>query len=182
MIVPGSASPLLTTTDGAYTIAKSLRLRSSASAYLNRTPGSAGNQQKWTLSFWTKRASISGALQKIFEAGTNSSNYLNITWNGSGGGSGADQLDMYCNISGSQACYFDTTAVHRDCSAWYHVVIAADTTQATAANRMKFYINGAQITAFTTANYPSQNSNLFINAANAHAIGNGISNGNYLDG
>jgi hypothetical protein len=60
---------------GGYNLTKSLRFRSGASTYLNRTPGSAGNQQKWTISFWAKRSNISGSLQKIFEAGTNSSNY-----------------------------------------------------------------------------------------------------------
>ena len=168
---------------GGYTIARSVRLRSSASAYFNRTPASATNQKTWTLSLWVKRGILSGALQKIFEAGATSANYLNITWNGTGGGAGSDQLDMYANVSSAMALYFDTTSLYRDPSAWYHVVVAVDTTQATSTNRVKMYVNGAQLTAFASSTYPTQNTNLAVNGNVAHAIGNGaFVNGSYLDG
>ena len=48
----------------------------------------------------------------------------------------------------------------RDPSAWMHLVIAVDTTQTTASNRTKIYINGVQETSFATATYPVQNHNL----------------------
>jgi hypothetical protein len=164
-------------------VGNSLRFRSSASAYLNRTPATAGNQQKWTLSLWIKRGALGNPLQKIFEAGSSSANYLNITWNGSGGGAGSDQLDMYANVGSAQALYFDTASLYRDPAAWYHIVIAVDTTQATSTNRVKFYVNGSQLTAFTTANYPAQNTSLAVNGNVPHAIGNGaFTNSNYFDG
>jgi hypothetical protein len=55
------------------------------------------------------------------------------------------------------ANYITTSQVFRDPAAWYHMVIAVDTTQATAANRLKFYVNGNQVTAFSSASYPAQN-------------------------
>jgi hypothetical protein len=64
-----------------------------------------------------------------------------------------------------------TTAVYRDPSAWYHVVVAVDTTQATASNRVKMYVNGSQITAFSASSYPSQNYNTYVNSTGTHAIG-----------
>ena len=63
------------------------------------------------------------------------------------------------------------TRVFRDTSAWYHLVFAIDTTQGTAADRVKIYVNGVQETVFTTTNYPSQNDNLEIMAAKAQGIG-----------
>mgnify|MGYP001239804828 CR=1 FL=1 len=59
----------------------------------------------------------------------------------------------------------------RDVSAWYHFVISADTTQATASNRLKMYINGSQVTSFATETYPSQNADLLVNNNCLHAIG-----------
>ena len=50
-----------------------------------------------------------------------------------------------------------TTQKFRDPSAWYHIVIALDTTQSTASDRVKIYVNGEQVTSFSTATYPSQN-------------------------
>jgi hypothetical protein len=71
-----------------------------------------------------------------------------------------------------------STQVFRDPSAWYHIVLAADTTQATAANRMKLYVNGVQVTSFSTANYPSQNSNLYYNQNGfVKGLGNSVYNG-----
>ncbi len=64
-----------------------------------------------------------------------------------------------------------TTQVFRDPAAWYHIVLSVDTTQATASNRAKIYVNGNQITAFNTAVYQSQNSSLTYNSATAHYLG-----------
>jgi hypothetical protein len=76
-----------------------------------------------------------------------------------------------------------TTQVFRDPSAWYHFVLAIDTTQATASNRIKIYVNGSQITALRVANYPSQNSDLLINSTEAHNIGRFVDTATtYFDG
>jgi hypothetical protein len=74
-----------------------------------------------------------------------------------------------------------TTQVFRDPSAWYHFVIAVDTTQATDTNRYILYVNGSRVTA-VTATYPPQNSTLYFNGAVVHNIGRSISAANYFDG
>jgi hypothetical protein len=77
-----------------------------------------------------------------------------------------------------------TTQVFRDPSSWYHIVVACDSTQATAANRVKIYVNGSQVTAFSTANYPAQNTNgqWMINTANNKIGTQWNSASNWLDG
>jgi hypothetical protein len=98
--------------------------------------------------------------------------------------SSADKIGFY-QFSGGIA-YSDilSTQVFRDPSAWYHIVLAYDDTQATAANRVKIYVNGVQITAFGTASYPTQNFTSFFNGAQPHAIGRyaGAGSGSYYDG
>ena len=159
---------------GAYNLTKSLRTRASASAYLNRTPASAGNRQTFTYSTWIKRGAI-GVDSTILSAGNN-----RFVVKFSSADNGAIRIYEY---NGST---FDsqliTTALFRDPSAWYHFVLVADTTQATASNRIKVYINGAQLTSFSTANYPSQNFSLFWNSANANYISAESGNANFYDG
>jgi len=139
---------------GAKILGGSLRFNSGSSHYLNRTPASAGNRKTMTFSFWVKRSLISSTQQNIFSAGTSSDNY--IAWSLTN-----DYIEMNFRNGGSASNVFlITTPVFRDISAWYHIVLAIDTTQATAANRAKLYVNGVQITAFGTTNYPTQNNDL----------------------
>jgi len=84
--------------------------------------------------------------------------------------------------TGGTAYDLKTTQVFRDPSAWYHIVLAMDTTQATASNRTKLYVNGSQVTAFSTASYFTQNADTYINSTNAHDLGRFGSGANYLDG
>jgi hypothetical protein len=77
----------------------------------------------------------------------------------------------------SVAEYQITTAVFRDPAAWYHVVVAYDTTQATDTNRIKFYINGTQVTAFSNTTYPSQNFDTDYNNTVVHAVGSRTDDG-----
>ena len=163
---------------GGYQISRSLRFNSADSAYLNRTPASATNQKTWTWSGWVKRSALRANLSDpatLFNAGGNGFNarfsYAN-----------PDQLEFY-NYSGAAfQLNLATTAVYRDVSAWYHIVFALDTTQATDTNRFKVYVNGTQVTAFSTATYPSQNSDMLVNGTSVHALGvlNGI--GGYYSG
>jgi hypothetical protein len=141
-----------------------VRLRSSASGYFNRTPASAGNRKTWTWSGWVKRGTL-GASQTLF-AGYISTDYkTRINFNS------ADVLQIYDYDNGTERLRVYTTQVFRDPSAWYHIVVAMDTTQATSTNRVKVYVNGSQVTSFGTASYPTQNTDLYINATNAHGIG-----------
>lgn len=158
MSVLGGNPLLLGSADAAFTTQRSVRLRSSASAYFNRTLTTPTNNKIWTWSGWVKRGSLSTNQRLFFATGTD-----NLFFTSS------DTLAFYINAATSGSLI--TTQVFRDPSAWYHLVLAVDTTQATSTNRLKLYVNGSQITAFGTASYPTQNYNTFINSAVSHAIG-----------
>jgi hypothetical protein len=160
---------------GPYQIKQSLRFDDNGSTYLNRTPSSAGNQKTWTFSAWLKRGSFT-ANQGIFcpYYGGDGSNESQIRWKSD------NTLQIY--DSGGARLNFVTTQVFRDPSAWYHLVIAVDTTQATEANRFKLYINGEQITAFGTSTYPTQNQTLGWNGTSRHDIGRYAQGGNLYYG
>ena len=158
---------------GGYDINNSLRFRSSASAYLSRTPATTTNRQTWTYSAWFKRGKL-GANQNLFAA--NATGVIaKIILNSD------DTIDFQDNIGPVR---ITTVPVYRDPSAWYHIVFIADTTQATSSNRLKIYINGSQVTALQNVAYPAQNYLTQINSNIAHTISTealGTSN-NLLDG
>jgi hypothetical protein len=156
-------------------ISKSLRFRNSASARLTRTPSVAGNKQIFTVSFWLKTAK-SNFDYYLFEASTDGGNNERtvLAFN-------AGKLQFRHIDGGSAVLNLETTQVFRDPSAWYHIVLAVDTTQATSSNRVKMYLNGSQITAFGTASYPTQNLNTDWNGANAHSIGSSTFPDSYAD-
>ena len=160
-----------------YLLAKSLRFRSSASAYLTRTFPVAGNQTTWTWSGWVKRGTLGQTYRNLFGItnGSNDSGYLGICF-------GANGIADNLGFQGWTTVYRATTAVYRDPAAWYHIVLAVDTTQATAANRILMYVNGDQITSFSSNTNPTQNATLIINSAVAHQISRDIANGGYYDG
>ena len=167
---------LLLTGDDGYNLTKSLRFRSSASAYLNRTFGTPTSSQKFTWSGWIKRGKLdSSGLQGIFAPYSSGTVYGYIAWY-------QDGIRVYDRLSGGTNYLFQTTAVYRDPSAWYHIVVAVDTTQATAANRVRLYVNGVEVTAFSSSTYPTQNNSTTTNSAIAHNIGYDPSNTAYLDG
>ena len=162
---------------GGYEIERSLRFSSGDSSYLNRTPSSAGNRKTWTYSFWIKYcgdSGINGATSTwILWGGANTTNFAGAYFN-------ANSLRVF-QYNGSGYDYqLDTTQVFRDQSAWYHFVIACDTTQATASNRIKVYVNGQEITTFSTSTYPTQNLDTHINSATQQNLGGGPSLASYL--
>ena len=159
---------------GGYDINNSLRFRNSASAYLNRTPASSGSQTTWTWSAWVKRGKLASSGTLFAEYNANSdAGYSTLYFN----------TDDTFNFTGFYTTYLVTTQVFRDPSAWYHIVLAVDTTQATSTNRIKLYVNGVQVTAFTTANYPALNATFSINNTGTHYLGfDGFGSSGYLDG
>jgi hypothetical protein len=157
----------------AYTIDNSLRFRSSASANLRRTPTVTSNQRTWTWSAWVKRGSLTSD-QMLFSV---SNTYIRF------GNGSFDTLWLNLRGTGGTNYFFQTTQVFRDPAAWYHIVLAVDTTQATASNRVKLYSNGVQITNFTTyADYPPQNTDTAVNSTTAHTLGSYSNNSIYFDG
>jgi hypothetical protein len=153
-----------------YPINNSLRFRSSASAYLNRTPASATNRTTWTWSGWVKLGILnpSSGWNCIFGAYSNDNNRTFFYTNNN---SVSNTFYIFDVNGGSTTCNLISTQVLRDPSAWYHLVVAVDTTQSTSSNRIKVYLNGSQITSFGTASYPSQNANLMVNNNVAHYVG-----------
>jgi hypothetical protein len=164
-MIPGSVNPLLlASAAGAaanYEIERSLRFNAVDSAYLNRTPASAGNRKTWTWSGWVKRSGLTIGHLFVCDTGTTSdTGYLRLWFNG-------NQLW----IGAYNTTFRATTANFRDPSAWYHVTCAVNTTLSTANDRIKLYVNGSQITAFNTLVNPAQNADTAINAASPHVIG-----------
>jgi hypothetical protein len=161
---------------GGYFLTNSLRFRSSASAYLNRTFPVAGNRKTWTWSGWVKRGSLGGD-NSIFTGYGNGTQTAGIYFSND---TLTDALEVRFSYSGSWTGFLVTAQVFRDPAAWYHIVFAADTTQATSTERLKLYVNGVQVTAFNSTAYPSQNTDGFINQAQAHEIGRLVTNNGYL--
>jgi hypothetical protein len=168
MSIPGSVNPLFlgaagqATGGGGYQIERSVRFNSPDSAYLSRTPASSSNRKTWTWAGWVKLSSVTTAPS------------LFMCRNG-GGDSGVSDFiinsDGTVVFTGAANTFFTTTQLLRDFSAWYHLVLSVDTTAATAGNRIRFYLNGSQVTTFNNSYNPTQNFELAINQAAEHDIG-----------
>lgn len=169
-----------------YQISRSLRFNSADSAYLNRTPASAGNRKTWTFSCWLKLASLTQGERNIL-FGPAGGEYGGVTIYQNAGLRFAHAWDP----SGTDYVR-ETVALFRDPSAWYHVVWWCDTTQ--SGTRWKIYVNGILQTLQTPANNngePAQNTDLAINSANVHYLGGNLVYGyfsglmtevNFIDG
>ncbi len=173
--------PVVFTANGpsGYNLTNSLGFRSSASAYLNRTPASASNRRTWTWSGWVKRGTLSTS-QRLFNAYSGDENNTTEV------GFDATNNIIFSNvISSSQAngFYGQTSAVFRDPSAWYHIVFSVDTTQSTATAALKVYVNGVQQTLGSSSYGGGTNQNTWINDALPHRIGQTAPpNSAYFDG
>jgi len=153
----------------------SLRFRRSNSGYLTRTPTVSGNQQKFTFSYWFKRGTLS-AEQVMFGINSASNEIFTLAF------LSGNTFRVFGRNGGTDVLNLTTTQLFRDPAAWYHIVVAIDTTQATSSNRAIVYINGVQVTAFGTATYPAQNTSLAWDSSSyAHNIGREPT-GNYIDG
>ena len=178
MIVPGSANPLLLGQSTGYNLTRSLRFRASASANLRRTFSTSGTNNKiQTISVWLKRGALSGGSQQVIFGGIDASigaNQSRLVFQGD------DTLN--CRLGGAAANDNITSAVFRDPSACYHIFVAIDTTQATAANRVKIYVNGVQQTVGTPTSTQNQ-ATQFANATSGNTIGEvGSFGSSYFDG
>ena len=166
LILSGNVATAL---GGVFEVANSVRMDGS-SAYMHKTASSGGSQRKFTLSFWSKRCDT-GETHVALSSFGNGSNYVDIRFKDN------DTFRIYEEASGSTALELVTNRLFRDSSAWYHIVVAVDTTQGTAANRVKLYVNGTQETSFGTETYPSQNRDIVINESDTR-----YEVGNYYDG
>ena len=149
---------------------RSTRFNDDDSAYLNRTPSSAGNRKTWTWSGWVKRGNISGTSMGLFSQDSNC--YFRFSDD-----NGGDSFRFVENGNDNMI----SEQVFRDPSAWYHIVVAVDSTQGTESNRFKVYINNEQITTWQTSDYPGLNHDFDINSAAPHQIAR-CQSSTYFDG
>ena len=166
---------------GGYQISRSLRFNSADSAYLSRTPATAGNRKTWTWSVWIKRGKlVADADWRLLESRPDAGTYLIFDIPNTGSATYPNTLRIIDNTGTN----VQTTPVFRDPSAWYHIVLSVDTTQATASNRLKIYVNNLQVTSFVSSTYPTQNLDTQINTTNEQAIGRDPLGGgsSYYDG
>tara|TARA_A100001011_G_scaffold195132_1_gene203493 strand:+ start:265 stop:1719 length:1455 start_codon:yes stop_codon:yes gene_type:complete len=149
-----------------YEISNSLRFNAPDSASLKKTNGSAGNQQTMTFSFWVKRSIIAEDFGGggIFGCGTADGNEWNWTFR-------SNVMDIRWEMTDGTQGDIRTSPKNRDVSGWTNFVLALDTTSGTTANRIRFYQDGSEITAFDEAAYPGQNKNFKINGTVEQEIG-----------
>jgi len=152
-----------------YQISRSVRFRSSASAFFNRTPSVSGSLTTWTWSGWVKRGALATDMQFFTAATSLHSSNPTITLFGF---TDLDRFNFYSINNNSLQWNRVSTQVFRDPSSWYHIVVVLDTTNATDANRARVYINGVEITAWATNTMPAQNTAGFVNSSSAtHNLG-----------
>jgi hypothetical protein len=120
---------------GGYEIDNSLRFDDGSSESLTKTFGVNGSRKKWVFSAWIKRTTL-GTAQNIIYAQSDTSNYERIRF------LTTNEIQSVGVNSASTAYEVKTNAVFRDVSAWYHIHIIKDSTDATAGNRIKIYVNG----------------------------------------
>ena len=169
LILPGNVG---SATAGGFDVANSLRFNFASSDFLDRTPDSASNRRTFTFSCWVKRSVLD--IRNLFSAtGTDAARPDEIRFS-------ADHR-LYVSFRNTEDGIVATARLFRDVSAWYHIVVAVDTTQATAGNRVKIYVNGVQETTLTgdgagdSATFPNEDfESLGFNQASNHQIGSRV--------
>ena len=158
----------------AYTIDQSLKFNDDDSSYLSWTPASAGNQKTWTWSGWVKRGNIGGTdtLLSVYDSSVGEIlAYIDSN----------NQFSLYWNVVGVNSGSVTASNLLRDSSAYYHLLLVFDTTQGTASNRVKLYINGT-LASLSASTYPNQNQDLLLNSSNETRIGYAAYNNHPYDG
>ena len=159
-------------------IDQSLRYNYADSPYLSRTADS-GNRRTFTFSSWFKRSSFNNT-NSIFGATLNGSNFFALRFRDTDDPDGG-KLQI-ANYSGSFDMDLRTSQVFRDSTNWYHIVVAVDTTQSTSSDRVKLYVNGSQVTSFSTETYPSQNFETRVSNGHTETVGAEATSYSYIDG
>ena len=147
--------------DTGFNVANSLRFNKGSSDYLNRT-ATSGNRQVATFSGWVKKSSEGVDTNRVFLEYNSGTNYFEIRFRE---GSSRETIRIYEELNGGTGFELITTKEFADLGAWYHIAVVIKTTEGTAANRIKLYINGVQETSFATETYPDQNYNVQMNVA-----------------
>jgi len=149
LILSGNVATALGT---GYDVDNSCRFDDGSSAYMHKTPGSAGSSRKVTISCWYKKAQPTNGTtwQQILNCSDSDGNPFFAF------GLKADKFTVSSG-SGSTELQKQSTQVLRDIGAWYHLCVGIDTTDGTAGDRVKMYINGTRVTSFAASTNPDQN-------------------------
>ena len=148
-----------------YDVANSCIFQDSGSDEMSRAIASTGSNTTWTVSAWVKRVEL-GQSSPIFGTGD--------------GGANNDARMVFFDAADAIECsYYNsgytyevtTNRLFRDLSSWYHICILFDTTESTAADRIKIYVNGVKETSFATSSYPSEDAAFnFGNTSYTHYV------------
>ena len=114
-----------------------------ANSYLTHTTSTPTNSDKATLSFWLKRSLLSSG-RGVFAEDTNGTNKFAFILGSN------NTISIFQETAGTVDINLVTNRVFRDTSAWYHIVVAYDSSQGSASDRVKLYVNGSQETSFST--------------------------------
>ena len=150
-----------------------------ANTFLTKTFASDSNRKTWTWSAWIKRSGLGGTQTLMTQIDG---------WNGNGNAGFyiiGDQLTSYnftSSLNAGTSSYNRPSMFLRDVNGWYHTVVRLDTTQSTASDRCRWYVNGEQLTDFAYANYPSLNQDCNFNGGDPHGIGSHTAGANYFNG
>ena len=166
---------------GGFAVDNSLRFNDGSSDYLNFSPSSTSSRRIFTISFWFKQTN-SGTTRALFSTGDYSGGdgYLQINLSSSGR-LVVDDYDTGGESYNLRWVTPSTDPLFRDPSAWYHFVLAVDSTQGTQSNRVKVYINGVDISSdFTQTTSTSENDDFHVNTSGkVQQIGRSQNNNNY---
>ena len=157
-ILSGNVASALPT---GYDVANSCRFNDGDSAYMSKSQ-SDGNEDVWTLSMWIKRGQLGTSYIPLFQCPVDGSNGTYATFYNT------DQLEWVSYTSNSVKGALKTNRVFRDPSAWYHLVFRYESTNGTAGNRMRLYVNGVEETSFATDTNPSSGDDMWVNSTSAN--------------
>jgi hypothetical protein len=144
-----------------YDIDNSLKFERANGEQIFTSNAAAGNRRTWTFSAWIKRTQLSQDYSTVFSCG-----YSNIQFMG-------DDRPRLILYNGSSEVYADPEMLMRDTSAWYHIVVQVDSTQSTASDRVKWWINGDRITDFNNSTYTNMSQNEEFEIGQAGSTGSG---------
>ena len=158
---------------GGYEVANSLRFNDGSSDSLSRSFGTPSSTTTWTISFWVKKCTNGSALN-LCSQGVGTSNEDRIRFDSS------DRLEWTIYKSAVKGKLV-TNRLFRDNSAWYNVICRYDSTNGTAGDRMKIFINGSEETSFSTDTNPDQNETSNFNTSATNYVGS-VGSGEFFDG
>ena len=156
-------------------VENSLRFNDDDEAYLEKTFGTPTNSRIGTFSFWCKLGKSTDAEQGIFKDKNSNKFWVGFDINLSGDYT----FGVYCGNNGTPQLRV-TSSLFRDHSAWYHIIMSIDTTNNTASDRLKLYVNGEIVTNFTTNSVIDQDVEVFYDVS--HVIGRYANASEQFDG